>query len=97
MKNRALIESWAVTLRHLAACRFYLPEVLPSEEARAAEREWAHYLHHNELALALEEAEALGELCSAPAAFWRELRLAAENMGSNDAAERYAAHVQPGR
>ena len=92
MENRALAESWAVTLRHLAASRFYLPELLPTEQARAAEREWAHFLHHNELGLALDEAEALGEECSAPAAFWRELRLAAANMGLIEAAERYARH-----
>ena len=90
MDHRDLADSWAVTLRHLAAARFYLAEHLPMGEARAAERDLAHYLHHNEFGLALGEAEALGEMCQAPAAFWLELRLAAANMDLNEEAERYA-------
>lgn len=50
-----------------------------------------HFLHHNELALALEEAEALGDYCGAPAPFWRELQFAAANMGFAREAARYAA------
>jgi hypothetical protein len=38
-------------------------------------------LHHNELGLALDAAESLGLLCTAPSVFWRELQLAAKNMG----------------
>jgi hypothetical protein len=90
MEARELAESWAVTLRHLAACRFYLPEVLPSEAARDAEKGLASYLHHNELGLALDEANALGEHCAAPAAYWRELQLAAASMGMTEEAKRYA-------
>jgi hypothetical protein len=90
MERHDLRESWAVTLRHLAAARFYLPEHLPMGEVRDTERELAHYLYHNEFGLALGEADALGELCSAPAAYWRELQLAAGSMGLDEEATRYA-------
>jgi hypothetical protein len=86
----ALRDSWAVTLRHLSACRYYLPESLGSADAIAAERELIGYLHHNEFGLALESAAALGRLISAPREFWMELRLAADNMGLAGDAERYA-------
>ena len=38
------LHSWAITLRHLGACRYYLPENLPSVEAVACEREMTHFL-----------------------------------------------------
>jgi hypothetical protein len=87
----ALAESWVTTLRHLAACRFYLPERLASEESLAAELELAHYLHHNELGLALEAAESLGDTLEPPPQFWRELELAATSMEMQEASARYAA------
>jgi hypothetical protein len=90
MPNPEPVKSWAVTLRHLAACRYYLPELLPIGEARAIEREFAHYLHHNEFGLALDEADALGELCSAPGAFWKELQLAARSMNMLEEEKLYA-------
>lgn len=90
MADALLLQSWVVTLRHLSACRFYLPETLPSEEAAACGRQLDHFLHHREYGLALEEAEALGTLCSAPPEYWRELRLAADNLGLAEASSRYA-------
>ena len=59
-------------------------------EARAIERELAHHLHHNEFGLALVEAEALGELCSAPGAFWKELQRAAGSMNMADEEKRFS-------
>ena len=91
MVSIELSKSWAITLRHLAACRFYLPEHLVGDDVRDAERELTLYLHHNELGLALREAEAMGEACNAPPQFWRELQLAADNMGNTEAASRYAS------
>lgn len=76
-----LHESWAITLRHLAACRYYLPHVLTSHEAIEAEHAWNEYLHNNELGLALHEAKAMGLAQNAPAEYWKELRAAAANMG----------------
>ena len=90
MATAELRESWARTLRHLAAARYYLPVTLPQGEASDAEREVDHFLHHNEFGLALESAEALGTAVSAPKEFWLELKLAAENMGLVADAERYS-------
>ena len=90
MERSDVRETWAVTLRHLAATQFYLPEHLPMGEARVTERELAHYLHHNEFELALDEADALVELCSAPASYWREMQQAAASMGLVEEAARYA-------
>jgi hypothetical protein len=86
-----LRESWAVTLRHLAACRYYLPAVLTSPIAIEAERRWNEYLHHNELGLALHEAETMGEELGTPVEFWQELRAAAANMGLEAEAAALAA------
>ena len=78
MSTPAQKYSWAVSLRHLAASRFYLP--LAEAEADSAWSAVGHYLHHNELGLALEEAVGLGLACEAPREYWTELLLAAENM-----------------
>jgi hypothetical protein len=82
MTNEELRKSWAITLRHLASSRFYLQEHLPGKEAEECWTQAQEFLHHNELGLAFDELQALGELCSAPTEFWSELLLAAENMGS---------------
>ena len=91
MADALLLQSWTVTLRHLSACRYYLPETLASREAEACERQLDHFLHNREYGLALEEAEALGTLCLAPPEYWRELQFAAENMGLAKEGARYAA------
>ena len=90
-RKRELRESWSITLRHLAACRYYLPEVLTAPSAIDAERAWNEYLHNNELGLALSEAEIMGQEQHAPAEYWEELRAAAANMGLEEEAEMFAA------
>jgi hypothetical protein len=89
-----LRESWATTLRHLAASRYYLPKALTSGKAKEAERAWSNYLHANELELALWEAEHIGLEERAPAEFWNELRLAAASMRLEDAVANFAAQVE---
>jgi hypothetical protein len=84
-------KSWAITLRHLAACRYYLPEKLTAPRAIEAERTWNVYLHSNELGLALSEAEVMGQEQQAPAEYWGELRAAAANMGLTEEAASFAA------
>ena len=86
-----LRESWAITLRHLAASRYYLPEQLPTETARQTEESMTSYLHHNELGLALADAEAIGVELSPPSPYWHELSLAAISMNMPEAAARFAA------
>ncbi len=87
----ALRESWAITLRHLAASRYYLPEVLTAPLAIEAERTWNAYLHKNELGLALSEAEVMGQEEHAPSEYWEELRAAAAHMGLEKEAASFAA------
>lgn len=87
MMDEELQKSWAVSVRHLAASRYCLPEHLEGE-ALETSKQMEHFLHHNEFGLALDEAEALGNICEAGTAFWNELQLAAENMGMDDAAAR---------
>jgi hypothetical protein len=90
-KTQRLRESWAITLRHLAACRYYLPVVLTAPDAIKAERAWNEYLHSNELGLALAEADVMGHEQRAPAEYWNELRAAAANMGLEAEAAAFAA------
>jgi len=76
----------------LAASRFYLDEHLKHPEAVKAEQEMNHYLYHNELGLALECAADLGALAAAPSEYWRELQLAAEEMGLAEDAVRLLSY-----
>ena len=92
MGNQQLRSSWAVTLRHLMASKNHLPSPLPSAAVENL-RQMEEYLRHNELGLALHEAEFVGELCHSPPAFWAELRLAAQNMGLSEDAARFAARM----
>ena len=90
-RRSELRESWAITLRHLAVCRYYLPETLTSPRAIEAERTWNAHLHNNELGLALSEAEVMGQEQHAPVEYWEELRAAAANMGLEEEAASFAA------
>jgi hypothetical protein len=89
MLSPELLASWVISTRHLAACRYYLPRVLISNEAVVCYERLENYLHHNELELALDEGEMLGKLCDAPPQFWRELQLAALNMDLLDRADHF--------
>lgn len=93
MDHTTHAKSWASTLRHLSACRLYLPEDLASSEAEVAANELVRFLHRNEFKLALDEAEALGEVSNAPASFWWELHLAAVSMGLSERAIRYTERM----
>jgi len=93
MSSSELKASWATSLRHLAASRFYLPQDLPSGEAAQFWSEAEGYLHHNELGLALDYLIGLGEVCSAPPEFWQELLLAARNMGTGEIADAILAKL----
>ena len=93
MANQELLNSWAITLRHLAASRYYLPEALQDPEVIALWQEIEGFLHHNELGLALDDLEILGSLLAAPVEYWRELLLAAQNMGSKEHAARFQSKL----
>ena len=92
MVTQDLPSSWAITSGHLIASKNYLPSPLPSGAVEIL-RQMDEFLSHNELELAQEEAEFLGNLCHSPPAFWAELQLAAENMGLSEASSRFAARL----
>lgn len=85
----SLEESWTVTIEHLKASRALLPQEMLFEEAKVFEKEYAEYLDHNELELAMNALDDLGLLCNAPIEFWYQLESAASNMGLSDEAERF--------
>ena len=88
--TRSLQNSWAISLRHLAASRYFLPIHLGDTEAKSLWAEIDEFLHHNEFGLALDNLELLGNHMGAPAAFWNELLLASKNMGLTE----HAARIQ---
>lgn len=80
MDRHQLEQSWAITRGHLDKARHLLPETLrDSIEGWSLER-YEECIDHNELELALEELEGVGDENHAPTAFWNELLAAAENM-----------------
>jgi hypothetical protein len=86
-KKRALENSWANTCRHLEAAK----ECLVGQHGidKEALNEYQGFLDHNELELALDELEAVGEEATSDQRFWQYLILAAENMGLQKHAARY--------
>ena len=80
------------TLRHLAAARFYLPMSLKGSDKFAVEEQYLDYLHNREYRLALEELVEFGienAGFAEEALFWRELELAATEMGIPDKAAEF--------
>ncbi len=82
--------SWAQTRRHLRNAADLLPSPTKENEDGSVER-FEDWMAHNELELALDELEGLGEVNSCPPRFWRELLSAAQNMGLQMHATRYEA------
>jgi hypothetical protein len=91
MRQRS--ESHKQALRHLAAARYYLPIVLePAPGASSTDESYIEYLHHTEYELALDELAAVGIHNSGYAEeglFWRELELAALEIGLPDRAAEF--------
>lgn len=82
MTTPELWKQWKVTEAHLRSAHRALPE-LPTEVAAEFERlqsEFSSFLDHNELELALDMLQELGELVTCRGGFWRDLERAAESM-----------------
>jgi hypothetical protein len=75
--------SWERTRGHLA--RAWI--LLPAGESEPLNR-YHEFLDHNELGLASEELEAVGQERNAPAAFWFALAEAATEMKLTNVADR---------
>ena len=83
MADLKLLKSWKVTETLLERARGVLPE--PALELREVYdkllAEYRSFLDHNELEIALDMLEELGDLVPCRGRFWRDLERAAENMG----------------
>jgi hypothetical protein len=85
-----LHQHWAETERQLRAARAELSAVPHQGPSLGTDDRYQEYLDANELQLALEELEGLGEQNEASPVFWNMLRIAAERMQLSEHAVRYA-------
>jgi hypothetical protein len=79
MADAALRRLWAAVRRDFDRARALLPARPAEIEGRVTQ--FDEWLDHNELELALDELESLGEDNTTPPAYWEHLRSAAERMG----------------
>jgi len=82
MNTPELWKRWKVTEAHLRAAEQSLPSS-PPEVAGEYERlhaEFTSFLDHNELELALDMLQELGELVPCRGEFWQDLERSAESM-----------------
>lgn len=89
-----LKESWAITKRHLETGVSLLPENVHSDPEAGSVERFKDYIEHNELELALDELEGLGEANPCGPSFWKELLVAAETMQLSKQAERYRSKLK---
>ena len=76
-----LNQSWERTRSHLGRATALLPpDAAQSDSAGRIDR-YFEYLGHNELQLALDELEGIGENNEVSNEYWLELRSAAQEMG----------------
>ena len=90
-------EEWKQSLRHLAAARFYLPVTLKGGEKFAVDEQYLDYLHNREYKLALGELVEFGienAGFAEEALFWRELELAAQQLGLTDKAAEFRRRAE---
>ena len=88
-----LHQHWAAVRARLTAARTLLPANLREDPVQGSVERFYDWLENNELELALDELEGLGEINSAPTSFWEELRAAAEQMGLVEHAARYGQRL----
>jgi hypothetical protein len=86
-------QSWQITTQHLEHARALVPFSAAAQPDNEAIRRYEDWLDHNELELALDELEAMGEQHVGSTAFWQELLAAARNMGLTEHIQRYQAKI----
>ena len=86
MTQRELWKRWQVTKSHMRFATQLLPDLLTQNDGEDCANSigtldaYNEYLEHNELELALDQLEGLGELNRVPPAYWKNLANAAESM-----------------
>ena len=88
-----LIELWGKIEARLEAAASFLPSPARDGDEGGTIENYREWLDHNELGLALEELQMLGEANTVPDIFWVELETAASLMGLEEEAKRCLAHV----
>ena len=88
MNRDELERSWRITRSHLATARSLIPDIIPPSDEGYSLTRYDDWLLHNELELAFDELEGLGEENDFGHEFWKALLAAAENMGLEKHAKR---------
>jgi DNA-binding SARP family transcriptional activator len=88
MTDAALRQSWKITETLLERAKLALPAPHKAREKDYAAllAQYREFLDRNELELALDMLEELGDLAPCRGRFWRDLARAAENMGLRERA-----------
>lgn len=92
MTQSELWKRWQVTKSHLRFATQLLPNLLTQNDGEDSAKDigtidaYNKYLEHNELELALDQLEGLGELNTIPPAYWMNLANAAETMDLHERA-----------
>lgn len=81
MIGSKLEKQWKLTKAELESARAYIPSEGFGNEVAKYLHEYNEYLEYNELELALDMLEEIGESMSLPEGFWRSAKKAAEIMG----------------
>lgn len=83
MTDASLQKRWKVTEVLLERAKRALPTPAKAQEKDYAAllAQYQQFLDHNELELALDMLEELGDLAPCRGGYWRDLARAAENMG----------------
>ena len=84
-----LRKSWQTTEGYLDKAFKLLPSTVINNPEGGSVSEYKKYLLHNELELALDELEGLGEANDFPEEYWQQLFNAAKEMGLNKHKKRY--------
>lgn len=92
MTQHELWKRWQVTKSYLRFAAQLLPDSLIKNDGGDSAQEigslhvYNEYLEHNELGLALDQLEEVGELNTVPPAYWKNLANAAQTMELNERA-----------
>ncbi len=92
-RRKELEASWSRTRAHLENAFAQLPASPVDGEEGGSAQEYREWLDYNELELALDELEMLGEVNGVERTFWEFLLQAATEMDLNDHAMRYRMRV----
>ena len=89
MRRKELQASWARTRTYLESAFAQLPASPVEGEEGGSAQAYRGWVDHNELELALDELEMLGEANPVDPGFWQLLLQAATEMKLDDRAARY--------